>query len=301
MQSESPAQVKFANLITRHLQNHDNNPGQFLAAASLVYTPSTTVRYARAAKKVLPPHHAPAVKNAERYARRMMGTARGAPRQAVRFSAAQFVDLVNRTRCPRMRDTLILLFVTASRAADLPHFEPIPHPDHNPPLWRIKLIVTEDGDVFHAPKSDQTGSRQVSKWTPQHPQLNPCHSTWPTWRQINDQMKRIGCTAHSIRGSAINILENEGFTHDQIRCLTGHAPSDGTRATAVKHYYNLTYSLVLKLLTTFSPLQLLGTCFMDERANLSFCSRVHFTGEPRLPGTRLDALNAVLGTRARGW
>jgi hypothetical protein len=236
MQSESPAQVKFANLITRHLQNHDNNPGQFLAAASLVYTPSTTVRYARAAKKVLPPHHAPAVKNAERYARRMMGTARGAPRQAVRFSAAQFVDLVNRTRCPRMRDTLILLFVTASRAADLPHFEPIPHPDHNPPLWRIKLIVTEDGDVFHAPKSDQTGSRQVSKWTPQHPQLNPCHSTWPTWRQINDQMKRIGCTAHSIRGSAINILENEGFTHDQIRCLTGHAPSDGTRATAVKHY-----------------------------------------------------------------
>ena len=53
--------------------------------------------------------------------------------------------------------------------------------------------------------------------------------------------------------------------------------------------HNLTYSLVLKLLTTFSHLQLLGTCFMDERANLSLCSRVHFTGEPRLPGTRLPS------------
>ena len=112
--------------------------------------------------------------------------------------------------------------------------------------------------------------------------------------------------ASSVQQNTVRISGTSRSIEDVLRRL--HADSRAAtlslRPRAGKPFrslHNLTYSLVLKLLTTFSHLQLLGTCFMDERANLSFCSRVHFTGEPRLPGTRLDALNAVLGTRARGW
>jgi hypothetical protein len=48
-------------------------------------------------------------------------------------------------------------------------------------------------------------------------------------------MKSIGCTPHSIRGSAIKILEEWGYPEQDILCLTCHAMT-----TSLAHYSSLT-------------------------------------------------------------
>ena len=235
MQSESDSQVKFSALMVRHLERFGDDPAKFFAAASLVYAPSTVVRYAQTTRKIMP-QHAESMKNVINYARKMMGTPKYAPKQAARFDLERFARFVRNTKSAEMRDTMIILFATASRAGDLMHFLPTPYDQHNPPAWRIQMVVVQtDEDNFHSHKSDRKGTRNVSKWIPQHP-LIKMHATWPPWRQVYDHMKRIDCSGHSMRGTAVNLLEEEGFTKEQIRCLTAHTPTSGNQALAVEHY-----------------------------------------------------------------
>ena len=74
----------------------------------------------------------------------------------------------------------------------------------------------------------------INKKIPRH-NLIKLHPRWPSYRELYTVMKQIGCTPHSIRGTAITILEEWGYPETQITCLTCHAMQ-----TSVAHYSSLT-------------------------------------------------------------
>jgi hypothetical protein len=169
------------------------------------------------------------------YGHKMSATVRGRPVQATRFAIEDFARLLLNLLQPRLRDALILLFASASRAIDLQHFYPELEKDQDAHVWRIRMVVTEEEDGFlHAPKSDLRGTKRITKWIPQHSLIKLHHTIWPTWRELYPVMKQIGCTPHSIRGTAIKILEEWGYTETAITCLTCHA-----QTTSVAHYSSL--------------------------------------------------------------
>jgi hypothetical protein len=94
------------------------------------------------------------------------------------------------------------------------------------------VTVQEDGGL-HAPKSDRLATKRITKWIPQH-SLIQMHPSWPSYRALHTVMKQIGCTPHSIRGTAIKILEDWGYPEEAIACLTCHA-----KKTNVAHYSSL--------------------------------------------------------------
>jgi hypothetical protein len=228
-------QLRLRRTINRHISDFGGDVSRTLTALTLVMKGTTVVRYAAALARDHPElssEVAPYIN----YGRKMAATVRGRPVQAPRFAVEDFAKLLhNLQHKPLIRDALILLFASASRAADLQHFDPEPVTDHHAQVWRIRMVVTEEEDGgLHAPKSDRNGTKRISKWIPQH-SLITLHRLWPHYRDLYPVMKQIGCTPHSIRGTAIKTLEEWGYPETQITCLTCHAMQ-----TSVAHYSSLT-------------------------------------------------------------
>jgi hypothetical protein len=228
----SKSQLQLRRTLNNHIRNFDGDISRTLSAISLVMKGSTLTRYA-AALKAQHPDRAHELTPYINYGRKMAATVRGRPVQAPRFNMSDFAGLVRNQPC-LIRDALILLFASASRAADLQHFDPTQVQSQGGRVWRILMAVTEEEDgELHAPKSDRFATKRITKWIPQH-SLIQLHPTWPSYRALYSVMKQIGCTPHSIRGTAIQILEDWGYPEEAIACLTCHA-----KKTSVAHYSSL--------------------------------------------------------------
>jgi hypothetical protein len=228
-------QLRLRQTINKHINDFNGDAQRTFAAMTLGMKGSTVVRYAAAYARDHP-ERAHEITPYISYGRKMAATVHGRPAQAPRFEVETFVRLLHSLRDrPLIRDALILLFASASRAADLHHFDPEEVTDQDARVWRIRMVVAEEEDgVLHAPKSDRFGTKKITKWIPQH-NLIRLHTKWPTYKELYPVMKNIGCTPHSIRGSAIKILEEWGYTEQDILCLTCHAMT-----TSLAHYSSLT-------------------------------------------------------------
>jgi hypothetical protein len=229
------SQIRLRQTINKHIEDFNGDAPRTFAAMTLGMKGSTVVRYAAAYARDHP-EQAHEITPYINYGRKMAATVRGRPAQAPRFQVDDFAKLLHRLRSqPLVRDALILLFASASRAADLQHFHPEEVRDQDARVWRIRMMVAEEEDgALHAPKSDRFGTKKITKWIPQH-SLIRLHTKWPAYKDLYPVMKSIGCTPHSIRGSAIKILEEWGYPEQDILCLTCHAMT-----TSLAHYSSLT-------------------------------------------------------------
>jgi hypothetical protein len=228
----SKTQLQLRRTLNNHIRDFDGDIPRTLSAMSLVMKGSTLTRYA-AALKAQHPERAHELTPYINYGRKMAATVRGRPVQAPRFNMRDFAGLLQ-NQPSVIRDALVLLFASASRAADLQHFDPTQVQSQGASVWRILMAVTEEEDgELHAPKSDRFGTKRITKWIPQH-SLIRLHPQWPSYRALYAAMKQIGCTPHSIRGTAIRILEDWGYPEEAIACLTCHA-----KKTNVAHYSSL--------------------------------------------------------------
>ena len=230
---ESASQARFARVVRNHLSAFDNDAASAFAAQSIVFRPSTTLRYAKAACRLIPEQRT-VLKAVIGYAQKQMSTVRGRPKTAERFDLADFARLLRTMPNGSRRDALILMWASASRAVDLLHFNPVLLTIGGQSVWKIELVVVEEDEHhLHAPKSDLTGKRKFIKWIPADPLIR-MHEKWPTWEELYPLMKSINSTPHAIRGTAINMMEEWGEPEASILCLTAHAMRSTLASYAIR-------------------------------------------------------------------
>jgi hypothetical protein len=219
--------IRLRQTINRHVNDFDGDAPRAFAAMSIVMKGSSLTRYAGAYVKDHP-ETADQMRRYVDYGRKKAATVTGRPVQAPRFDINLFANhLLTLHDQPAIRDALILLFASASRAADLQHFDPTEVQSGPVTVWRFQMVVTEEEDgALHAPKSDRFATKKITKWIPQH-NLIRLHPLWPSYRTLYPVMKQIGCTPHSIRGTAVRLLEDWGYPEESIACLTCHAKKTG--------------------------------------------------------------------------
>lgn len=215
-------------LVLRQLAHFRGNAKTMLSAMSLVCRPST-VKTAAITLATVRPDLASTTAAVKQWASLAMQRPAGRPRQARRVSPTEFSSVL-RLASPRVRSAMILMWVTASRAIDLQHFDPEAIGD----IWRITLIPRVDDGALIGPKSDPRGRLRLIKWVRAHPAIDPFAKA--SWEEIDSIMKQLNSTPHAIRGSAIKYLENRGYSTSEIRLLTAHAPA--REAVGCQSYLN---------------------------------------------------------------
>jgi len=159
----------------------------------------------------------------------------GRPRSAVVFHPMVFARACLSFPDQTVARAARVLWVTASRAADLKHFRCEQVAAKMGLLWKIVFEVVDEGGILRAPKGSQKAKRSIVKWIPAHPQFDPTGLDHLAWENIDPLMKTIGCTPHSIRQTASRFLETQGFSEVERAAVTGHSIA-GVMAPGIRSY-----------------------------------------------------------------
>lgn len=188
------------------------------AAMSMTLRPSTTRTYVATMRTLFPEQRA-ALTPFLRHSTRQMLTPAGAPQTANHFTPEALRNLLRRPGEQKTRNTVAVMFVTASRHADLKHFLV----SRFPGAVCIDLVCVEDDGNFRAPKSDLFATKKLRKWITPHFALNFA-GPWASYAETQVYLREIASTPHGVRGSAVEALQQRGFSSAEISCLTQHAP-----------------------------------------------------------------------------
>jgi hypothetical protein len=138
-------------------------------------------------------------------------------------AAPQDIQKILRAEPPKTRRTIRLLWVTASRHADLGRMASVQLVSDN--VWMAK---------WGAMKGDRYGQRCVTKfffWKGTIPR------PFASYRTVLEAMKKTNqdLTAHSVRRGAVTFLSDQGYPNNSIAMLTGHAPTSDPHL-AIRRY-----------------------------------------------------------------
>lgn len=210
--------------VLKHLDRFRGNALNMLAAMSLVLRPSTSRTYVASLVKLRPDLTSLAAPFKRRAIIEMLSV-KGRPEGAVIFAPHEMGAALRRTPLGPLRNALIVLFISASRVIDLRHFHVSPLSTQE--VWRVELVprLEPDGTMI-PPKNDQGANLKLIKWLHRSHVYDPRQQAWPTYDEIHKwTTTHLRTTPHAIRRSAVQTLEESGYTGQQIATLTGHSSS----------------------------------------------------------------------------
>ena len=127
-------------------------------------------------------------------------------------------------------DTALLLFLTASRHADLRNMQAIPRANGTTEL------------SMGAHKGDLWGEKFMSKWLPEAPahlmlRLARLVRNKPfvPYAELYTAIRPLGLTCHSLRRGAATILATAGWANEELELLTAHSNPEVQRR-AIRRY-----------------------------------------------------------------
>ena len=189
--------------------------------------PGVAVSYAGTLLKLRPELNTPMVRDAVDRIRQQASVLHC--HRAVRITSEQLNHAL-RTATPSVARTLILMWVSASRHADL-----------------LRLYNTNTENLFRGIlllqwahfKSDRYGKRAVHKFIFIPQRLRHLFQEWTlaSYYQVYKHLKTISkdLSVHSLRRAGATLLGEAGYTDQEIGMMTGHTPTSDPHL-AVRRY-----------------------------------------------------------------
>jgi len=220
--------------ILRDLKTVGNNALALMRAWELALKPNVVISYANTLLSLKPELKTDRKVTIYLDALRQKGGIRKS-RRATPITVDQMASLLNRNLPEEVKNTIWVLWISASRHSD---------------LTKIDSQVWWDGDICQwlmgAFKSDRYGLRAVSKFLtilnrPLRAWMRKKPTRWATYRTVLAQVKKLNAdlTVHSIRRGAVTALANMGYSMKEIEYLTAHTPTDD-KHLAVRRYVDPT-------------------------------------------------------------
>lgn len=203
-----------------------------LKTIALAYAPSTAISYIRNAVSLQVANVSESkFRGLIKYLHQKKS--RNKPVQAKPIKAVQLKSLLNAQIPQPIKDTLVLMWVSASRHADLTHMIV---------MERLKIKqssvarVMLDMTTF---KSDIDGEEYCRKViilpSSLASRLPALLENLPTYRKVYNTLSQIGLSSHSVRVGAMKFLSGK-VTDQEILALTQHASSRRADAKAARIY-----------------------------------------------------------------
>jgi integrase len=210
------------------IQQHGGDVQELIGAWKQSHGPTTVVTYTATLKTLMRETRPRDLQVHTEISSALRGARKSVNRcQVVQARPATAEDMANLRSNLHPNDwyTVALLFVTASRHADLAAMRPVKWPLHNDlhPILQLMMASSFKSDIF--------AERCLSKWIQGSPDIllkwyRMLHNrSWtPYWRLYRALVQRGDLTVHSFRRGAATILASEGFSMSEIGKLTLHTP-----------------------------------------------------------------------------